>query len=62
MCAPALAARIAVDKMENLIRPAKLGLRHYLFFGSLEAGANNAQFYSLLANCRGHGLEPDLAK
>jgi len=47
------------NKLENLIRPAKLGMRNYLFFGSLEAGANNALFYSLLANCRVHGLEPE---
>ena len=47
------------NKLENLIRPAKLGMRNYLFFGSLEAGANNALFYSLLANCRVHGVEPE---
>jgi hypothetical protein len=30
-----------------------------LFFGSLEAGTNNALFYTLLANCRAQGLEPE---
>jgi hypothetical protein len=29
------------------------------FFGSLEAGANNALFYTLLANCRAQGLDPE---
>jgi hypothetical protein len=30
-----------------------------MFFGSLEAGANNALFYTLLANCRAHHLDPE---
>jgi len=30
-----------------------------MFFGSLEAGTNNALFYTLLANCRAQGLEPE---
>lgn len=45
--------------VENLIRPAKLGLKNYLFFGSLEAGANHALIYTLLANCRIHELDPE---
>lgn len=27
--------------------------------GSFEAGANNALIYTLLANCRTHGLDPE---
>ncbi|WP_343076060.1 transposase domain-containing protein [Haloferula luteola] len=45
--------------VENLIRPAKLGLKNYLFFGSLEAGSNHALIYTLLANCRIHDLDPE---
>lgn len=45
--------------VENLIRPAKVGLKNFLFFGSLEAGANNALAYTLLANCRIQGLDPE---
>lgn len=44
---------------ENLIRPAKLGLKNFLFFGSLEAGTNNALAYTILANCRIQGLDPE---
>jgi len=47
------------NKVENLIRPSKLGMKNFLFFGSLEAGSNNALFYTLLANCRIHGLDPE---
>ena len=34
-------------------------MRNWMFFGSLEAGANNALFYTLLANCRAQGLDPE---
>ena len=45
--------------VENLIRVPKVGMKNYLFFGSLEAGANNALAYTLLANCRIQGLDPE---
>lgn len=45
--------------VENMIRPTKLGMKNWMFFGSLEAGANNALFYTLLANCRAQGLDPE---
>lgn len=45
--------------VENLIRPAKVGMKNYLFFGCLEAGVNHALAYTLLANCRIHGLDPE---
>ena len=51
---------IDTNKLENRIRPAKVGMRNYLFFGSMKAGANNALFYTLLANCRTHGLDPEM--
>lgn len=47
------------NQVENRIRPAKLGVKNYLFNGSLEAGANNALVYTLLANCRTNGLDPE---
>ena len=31
-----------------------------MFFGSLEAGTNNALFYTLMANCKSHGLDPEM--
>lgn len=44
---------------ENLIRPAKLGLKNYLFFGSAEAGSGSALIYTLVANCRVQGIDPE---
>jgi hypothetical protein len=35
-------------------------MRNWMFFGSLEAGSNNASFYTLLANCRVHDLDPEM--
>ena len=45
--------------IENAIRPAKLGLKNYLFFGSGEAGKTSAIFYTLIANCRVHGIDAE---
>ena len=42
--------------VENAIRPCKLGLKNYMFFGSFEAGANNATLYTLIENCKAHGI------
>jgi transposase len=44
---------------ENKIRPTKLGAKNHLFFGNAGAGANNALFYTLLANCKAQGLDPE---
>ena len=52
--------RLPIDNngAENAIRPCKLGLKNYLFFGSLEAGTNNATLYTLIENCKATGLNP----
>ena len=42
--------------VENAIRPCKLGLKNYLFFGSLEAGVNNTVLYTLIENCKAVGI------
>ena len=47
------------NKIENAIRPAKLGLKNYLFFGSAEAGKSSALIYTLLANCKAEGIDPE---
>ncbi|MEI8376795.1 MAG: IS66 family transposase [Planctomycetota bacterium] len=54
--------RLEVDNnlAENKVRPAKLGARNWMFFGSLEAGANNALLYTLMANCKIQGLDPEM--
>jgi len=51
---------VDTNLVENLIRPTKLGAKNSLFFGSLEAGTNNALFYTLMANCKSHGLDPEM--
>ena len=50
---------VDTNLVENIIRPAKLGAKNSMFFGSLEAGTHNALFYTLMANCRNHGLDPE---
>jgi len=50
---------IDTNLVENMIRPTKLGMKNWMFFGSLEAGANNALIYTLLANCRAQQLDPE---
>ena len=44
--------------MENAIRPTALGKKNWLFFGSEEAGQRSAVMYTLIENCRLHGVEP----
>ncbi|HEX3988095.1 MAG TPA: transposase domain-containing protein, partial [Verrucomicrobiae bacterium] len=41
-----------------VIRPTAVGKRNWLFFGSEEAGRRNAVIYTLIQNCRMHGVEP----
>lgn len=44
--------------VENIIRPTAIGKKNFLFFGAEEAGQRNAVIYTLIANCRMHGIEP----
>ena len=44
--------------IENAIRPCKLGLKNYMFFGSLEAGHHNVVLYTLIENCKAVQLNP----
>jgi len=44
--------------VENAIRPTALGKKNWLFFGSEEAGQRSAVIYTLVGNCRMHGVEP----
>ena len=54
--------RLEIDNnlIENALRPAKLGLKNYLFIGSAEAGSSSALIYTLLANCTVHDLDPEI--
>lgn len=53
--------RLEIDNnlIENAIRPAKLGLKNYMFFGSADAGATSALFYTLVGNCRAQKIDPE---
>lgn len=44
--------------VENAIRPTAVGKKNWLFFGSEEAGTRNAVIFTLVENCRMHGLDP----
>jgi transposase len=44
--------------VENAIRPTAIGKKNWLFFGSEEAGERSAVIYTLIQNCRMHGVEP----
>ena len=52
--------RLEIDNnlCENAIRPLKLGLKNYLFIGNAEAGWAAAVMYTLIENCKRHGLDP----
>jgi transposase len=54
--------RLEIDNnlAENKVRPAKLGAKNWMFFGNAEAGTNNALFYTLMANCKIQGLDPEM--
>jgi len=44
--------------VENAIRPTAVGKKNWLFFGSEEAGQRSAVIYTLIENCRRHGVDP----
>ena len=43
--------------VENAIRPTAIGKKNWLFFGSPEAGQRSAVLYTLIENCRRHGID-----
>ncbi len=46
------------NAIENLLRPIALGRKNWLFLGSDAGGRRAAIFYSLIATCKRHGVEP----
>ena len=44
--------------VENQIRPSALGRKNFLFAGSHNAAQRAAMFYTLIGNCKLHGVEP----
>ena len=49
---------ISTNLVQNSIRPTAVGKKNCLFFGSEEAGRRSAVIYTLIENCRLHGVEP----
>jgi transposase len=52
--------RVEIDTnhTENAIRPSAVGKKNWLFVGSEDSGWKAAIFYTLIANCRLHGIDP----
>ena len=44
------------NETENGMRPVKLGMKNWLFFGSEDAGHHAAAIYTLVENCKLHDL------
>ena len=44
--------------VENAVRPTKLGMKNWLFFGDEEAGWISALYYTIIENCKRNGLNP----
>jgi transposase len=45
--------------VETAIRPTKLGMKNYMFFGSADAGKASALFYTLMDSCKRNDLDPE---
>jgi transposase len=52
--------RMEIDNnlVENAIRPTALGKKNWLFFGDAQAGQRSAIIYTIIENCRLHGIDP----
>ncbi|MCP5551397.1 MAG: transposase [Akkermansiaceae bacterium] len=50
--------RFEIDNnlVENGMRPIKLGMKNWLFFGAEGTGHHAAAIYTLVENCKAHGL------
>ena len=44
--------------VENAIRPTAIGKKNWLFIGHPEAGQRSAIIYTIIENCRKHGINP----
>jgi transposase len=51
-------AQIDNNRAEQAIRPTKLGLKNWLFVGHPEAGKRSAIIYTIVENCKHHGIDP----
>jgi len=44
--------------VENAIRPTAIGKKNFLFIGEAAAGERSAILYTIIENCRHHGIDP----
>jgi transposase len=49
---------ICNNLVENAIRPTAIGKKNFLFFGEAGAGERGAILYTIIENCRRHGIDP----
>ena len=54
--------RVEIDNnlVENIIRPAAIGRKNYLFAGSHESAQRIAMFYTFFAACKQHDIDPEV--
>jgi transposase len=52
--------RVEIDTnfVENAIRPTAIGKKNWLFVGDAQAGERGAILYTIIENCRQHGIDP----
>lgn len=50
--------RLDTNRIENAIRPTKLGAKNWLFIGHPDAGERSAIIYSIIGSCRRRGIDP----
>jgi transposase len=49
---------IDTNEVENAIRPTAIGKKNWLFIGHPKAGQMSAIIYTIIENCRLHGIDP----
>lgn len=49
---------IDTNQVENAIRPTAVGKKNWLFIGHPKAGQTSAILYTIIENCRMHGIDP----
>lgn len=49
---------IDTNLVENAIRPSAIGKKNWLFIGHPKAGQRSAVIYTMVENCRLHGIDP----
>jgi transposase len=51
-------ATIDNNAAERVVRPTKLGMKNWLFVGHPKAGQRSAIIYTIVQNCKTHGVDP----